>query len=109
MRYLVLALFYALTFVALPAQASCIANPAPVKKQIGYCCTGRGQTVMDDNKLNIIVCACNTTPNCVGTADLVWKAMAVNTITNGTVACPADYLLNGFSKGVPICFKPATW
>ncbi len=109
MRSFVLAILCASAFVALPAEAACVpTTKTPPEKLFGYCCSTPGQTVMDDDNLNIIACLCGTKSNCTNPGDLVWKAMSKGNAHLDVDCAKSGKILAGISGGVPICIEPKT-
>ncbi len=100
MRYLAVALLYSSIFLTFPAQAACTPGSA---KLPGFCCPTFGQSLMSDDKLNIIACACETTADCTG--GYIWKSMTKKSVAD--IQCAAGQVLTKIkADGTFTCIVP---
>ncbi len=94
MRSSIFVLFCLLLVLVLSPPQARAANVA------GSACSVIGQTVMDDNKQNIIACVYSSS----AATTLVWKAMTDDlSSSNVNVSCPSGQAVTSIVKGVPSC------
>ena len=84
MRLFIFIVFLALSLAAIPAQKAVAAVspacPTPTASGctlVGKACDTLGQTKMDNDQKNIIVCVCSNNANCNST-DMKWQTITGN-------------------------------